>query len=101
MYHFWIKNKTYLKRDFFNTNIFSYIEIKYQRLQKQLNTVSISTLHFFGIRINKFLIENSTNSNKSTIFKFYESIVKREAQKDLKERSFNIVLSYMSTLPFP
>jgi hypothetical protein len=47
MYHFWIKTKTYLKRDFFNTNIFSYIEIKYQRLQKQLNTVSISTLHFF------------------------------------------------------
>jgi hypothetical protein len=38
---------------------------------------------------------------KNTILKFYENIVKREAQKYLKERSFNIVISYMSTLPFP
>lgn len=44
---FWIKTETYLKHNFFDTNIFSYIEIKYQRFQKQLDTVSISTLHFF------------------------------------------------------
>jgi hypothetical protein len=47
MYHFLIKTKTYFKHDFFDINIFSYIEIKYQIVQKQLDTISISTLHFF------------------------------------------------------